>query len=793
MAKRKKTALDPNAANEAEKYANPIASREFLLTLLEDSTGPLTHRKVAELLNIDDDDALEALRRRLIAMERDGQIISNRKGAYGKIDKMQLVRGIVQGHRDGFGFVIPASGSDDIYLTNRQMRRVFDGDEVLVRVSEDGFRGRKEGAIVEVVSHNTQQVVGRFYSEKGVCFVRPDNPRLVQDVGVPADHTAGARKGQFVVVDILEQPGRRSPPVGHVAEILGEHLAPGMEIDVAIRNHAIPHTWPDEAASEAQALPEKVAEADKKGRFDLRDLPLVTIDGEDARDFDDAVYCERKRAGGWRLFVAIADVSHYVKVQSALDEEAVVRGNSVYFPDHVVPMFPEKLSNGLCSLKPKVDRLCMVCEMTVSTSGKISGYHFYEAVMHSHARLTYTQVGQMLAERGKKNSGIRKQFGDVITHIDELHELYRALRKTRDARGAIDFETTETRILFDENRKIERIVPVQRNDAHKLIEECMLAANVCAAKLLETQKMPALFRVHEGPKERKLTLLKEYLSGLGIRVPAASKLSPSDYQSVLEQTKDRTDAHIIQTVMLRSMNQAVYQPDNQGHFGLAYKAYAHFTSPIRRYPDLLVHRAIRSLIRSRAECKRIRREPKAKVLAKKNIYPYGTKEMLALGEQFSLTERRADEATRDVISWLKCEYLKDRVGETFDGIVASVVSFGLFVELKDLYVEGLVHVTSLPQDYYRHEPARHCLLGQRTGRSFSLGDAVSVQVLRVDLDERKVDLDLAETKPSKNVKKSAKKKSKAKPVSAKTKEKKKPKAKKPRPGKNARKRMKKES
>lgn len=752
--KKNKKRNDPHAKREASKYSNPIPSRELILEVLDEAPGPLTREEVANTLQITSDEQHEALRRRLIAMVRDGQILGDRKGSFGKLDKMDLVRGRVSGHRDGYGFVLVSDGSGDIYLSNRQMRRVFDGDEVLVRINNRGSRSRKEGSIVEIVARNTSQIVGRYFSERGVHFVTPDNPKIFLDVIVPADQVGKAKSGQLVVVDIIEYPLRNNPPIGSITEVLGDHLAPGMEIDVAIRSHGVPYVWPEEVTQQAEKLPKTVSARDKKNRFDLRHLPLVTIDGEDARDFDDAVYCEPKKAGGWRLYVAIADVSHYVKPNAALDNEAILRGNSVYFPDYVVPMLPEALSNGLCSLNPEVDRLCMVCEMTISVSGKVSGYKFYEAVMHSHARLTYNQVGQAIEERDNKKSAIRGQLHPVIKQIDALYDLYSKLRENRDERGAIDFETTETRILFDENRKIKQIVPVQRNDAHKLIEECMLAANVCAAKFLEHHKLPALYRIHEGPKEQKLTLLKEYLGGLGLGWKGNKRPSPQDFQSLLSRVKDRPDAHLIQMNMLRSMNQAVYQPENKGHFGLAYSAYAHFTSPIRRYPDLLVHRAIRHVIRSEIPSTKVMRHEDAAPLQKRSIYPYELDDMLVFGEQCSTTERRADDATRDVISWLKCEYLQERVGEIFDGVVSSVVGFGLFVELKDLFVEGLVHISSLPKDYYHHDPAKSRLVGEKTGQSFYMGDELSVQVVRVDLDERKIDFEIVQAQaPKRKVRK----------------------------------------
>ncbi|WP_317929456.1 ribonuclease R [Halioxenophilus sp. WMMB6] len=756
-------ASDPYAAREAKNYENPIPSREYLLEVITNHQGPVTHEQMCELLNITDPDGIEGVRRRLIAMSRDGQLISNRRGAFGAINKMDLVRGRVQGHKEGFGFVIDTEGGEDIYLSNRQMRQVFDGDEVVVRSNTRDHRGRKEGSIVEVLARNTKQLVGRVFSESGINFVRPDNSRLCHDVMVTKEKLKGAKRGQYVVVGIVQQPDRNNLPTGEVIEILGEHMAPGMEIDVAIRSHDIPCQWPSDVLAEAETLPDQVDDLDKRKRVDLRKLPFVTIDGEDARDFDDAVYAERKKGGGWRLFVAIADVSHYVMPESALDREAINRGNSVYFPDYVVPMLPEALSNGLCSLNPQVDRLVMVCEMTVSAAGKVSGYKFYEGVIHSHERLTYTKVGQMIAERADERSGIRKQYHHVLPAIDTLHELYLMFRRERDLRGAIDFETVETRILFDAERKIERIVPVHRNDAHKLIEECMLAANVCAARLLEKAEIEALYRVHEGPSGEKLENLRAYLGELGLSMRGKGGPKPGDYQKILELVQDRPDAHIIQMVMLRSMSQAKYQPDNNGHFGLAYSAYAHFTSPIRRYPDLLVHRAIRFLLRSGVEGEELRERvsrqlapvKSAPKLKRKQIYPYDMAAILQLGEQCSLTERRADDATREVVSWLKCEYLSDRVGEVFEGVVSAVTNFGLFVELKDLYVEGLVHVTALPGDYYHYEQAHHRLVGERTRVVYRLGDELTVSVVNVNLDDRKIDFELVAAKPSK-VKVSAK-------------------------------------
>ncbi len=756
MTKRKSAKPDPFAKREAGKYDNPIASREYILELLETQAGPVTHPELLELLKLTSDEDVEALRRRLIAMARDGQLFSNRHGAYSRVDQVELLRARVQAHRDGFGFAVLSDGGDDIYLHNRQMRKVFDGDEVLVRLQGTSHRGKEEGAIVEVLSRNTRKLAGRFIQESGVQFLVPENPRITQDIMIAPGKELNAKSGQIVVVEILQQPDKHIPPAGQVIEIMGDHMAPGMEIELSIQSHGIPYQWASETIKEAEALSVEVADADKLNRIDLRDEPFITIDGIDARDFDDAVLCKSKKSGGWTLFVAIADVSHYVACDSALDQDAKNRGNSVYFPDHVVPMLPEKLSNGLCSLNPHVDRLCMVCEMNISAEGVVEDYKFYEGIIHSHARMTYTQVGEILDET-KVDSPLRQEFSERIIDIENLHALYKKLRLQRDERGAIDFETVETRIVFDEKRKIEQIVPVYRNDAHKLIEECMLCANVCAANFLQSHKIACLYRVHQRPTSEKLEGLREFLSELGLGLSGGDEPTSSDYQVLMKAIVGRPDANMIQTVMLRSLRQAVYQVDNNGHFGLGYDAYAHFTSPIRRYPDLLVHRAIRSVIRSDKKSAHVLRVENTAAIEQQEIYPYNVQDVLMLGEHFSLTERRADEATRDVMSWLKCEYLQDHVGSVFPGIISAATGFGIFVELKELYVEGLIHITALPHDYYSFEPAKHRLIGERTRKVFGLGDELSVRVVRVSLDERKIDFELESVDSSRSNKGASKK------------------------------------
>ena len=742
MAKKGKIA-DPHAAREAARYDNPIPSREVILELLNAADSPLDHDGIAARLALAEPEQLDALRKRLRAMERDGQLMVNRRGDYGLVDKMNLLHCKVQGHRDGYGFAIPvAAGEEDVYLSARQMNFVFDGDEVLVRVTGVDRRGRQEGKVVEVLERAHRNIVGRYQEESGIGYVIAENSRINHQILIPPREKGKAVSGQIVTAEITDFPTRQLGAKGRIIEILGDHMDPGLEIDVAIRSHGIPWEWPEAVVDEAGRLEAEPLEEDKQNRVDLRKLPFVTIDGEDARDFDDAVYCEKRTLGGWRLWVAIADVSHYVRPGSALDEEAAHRGNSVYFPEKVVPMLPEALSNGLCSLKPAVDRLAMVCEMELSRAGKPSKYTFYEAVIHSHARLTYTQVGEVL-EKGSHPDVDKRRVPD----LKRLHSLYKVLRAARDKRGAIDFETVETRIIFNEQRKIEAIVPVIRNDAHKLIEECMLSANVAAADFFEANSVPMLYRVHEGPTEEKLENLRKFLGELGLDLAGGLKPTPLHYQRLLQQIEEREDAHVIQTMLLRSLRQAVYQAENGGHFGLHYPAYAHFTSPIRRYPDLLVHRGIRRVIRAQKKGQGVQRVRGASPIPMGSIFPYDIQAIATYGAHCSMTERRADDATREVQAWLKCEYLQDHVGDEFNGVVSAVTNFGLFVELEGIYIEGLVHITALPSDYYNFDASHQRLLGERSGRSFQLGGRVRVQVARVDLDDKKIDLELIDSQP----------------------------------------------
>jgi len=749
---RKPRASDPHYEREASRYERPVASREFILETLTQRGVPVAEDELERLLRIEPAER-DAFTRRIAAMERDGEIMRNRRNAICVVAKLDLVRGRVHGHPDGFGFLVRDEGGPDLFLGPKEMREVLHGDRAVARISGVDRRGRPEGKIVEVLERAQQRLVGRLRREHGILFVSAEDKRISHDFLVPPDGVGGATPGQVVTAEVIAQPSRHAQPVARVVEVLGNYADPGMEIEIALRKHALPHEFSTAAEQLCARLPDVVTEEDRRGRTDLTQLPLVTIDGESAKDFDDAVYCEpipphppfakggahdapnppltkggTRSAGGFkgsahgaegfRLVVAIADVSHYVKHGDALDQEARNRGNSVYFPRRVIPMLPEKLSNGLCSLNPNVARLAVVCDMQIAADGDIRSYKFYPAVFRSHARLTYTEVAAMLEdERGEA----ARRHHALVPHMQHLHRLYRLLAKARVRRGAIDFETIETEMIFDAHDKIERIVPVRRNDAHRLIEECMLAANVCTSDFLHRNDHPMLYRIHEGPTPEKLAALREFLKGFGLQLGGGDDPHASDYAKLLARAKDRPDAQLLQTVMLRSLQQAVYSPDNVGHFGLAYESYTHFTSPIRRYPDLLVHRAIKGVLRRQR---------------------YDPGNWHELGAHCSMTERRADDATRDVVAWLKCYYMKDRVGESFTGSISGVTSFGAFVALDGVYVEGLVHVSDLGNDYFHFDPARHQLMGERTRKRYRLGDRLRVEVARVDLDTSRIDFTL---------------------------------------------------
>ncbi len=700
MSKKKREKFTaPRSPSSADSYAGEI------LGALERAGAPLTLAELRQGLAIQGRERA-AFTAALSELERAGRVVKNRAGSLLAAKRIDVIAGRIEGHRDGHGFLVPDDGSAQVFLPAAEMRQVMHGDRAAVRIAGQDPRGRPAGTIVEVLERATRRIVGRLHKEHGVLFLVPEDRRITLDILIPPADAGRAKPGQVATVELIAQPTKHAQPIGRVAEVLGNYTDPGMEIEIALRKFDLPLEFSKKSLAAARAMPDEVRVEDMKGRRDLRDIPFVTIDGETAKDFDDAVHAMRE-GRGFRLRVAIADVSHYVRPGDALDEDARARGTSVYFPRRVIPMLPEKLSNGLCSLNPNVDRLAMVCDMAIAPDGKLMRYEFYAAVFRSRARMTYTGVWEMISKE-KANQEIRT-----------LYDVYKALSQERDRRGAIDFESVETKMVFDARGKIERIVPEPRNEAHRLIEECMLAANVCAGNFISQRKHPVLYRVHDVPAPEKVAALRDFLAELGLALPGGEKPAPKDYAQILEKIKARPDFLLLQTILLRSLKQALYTPENVGHFGLAFEAYVHFTSPIRRYPDLLVHRTIKALLANRK---------------------YEGIDWDEVGRHCSETERRADDASRDVENWLKCYFMQDHVGETFAGRVTGVTSFGLFVMLDGYFVDGLVHISELGRDYFRFEPTRHLLLGERTGKRYRLADRLKVKLVRVDLETRKIDL-----------------------------------------------------
>ncbi len=714
------------AAREAARYENPIASREAIANLLQDSPGPLTAEEVGEALDLLAEDRFDALSRRLAAMVRDGQLLRNRRGGYAVAQKLDLVAGTVIANPDGFGFLKCDDGGEDLFLPPGELRKALHGDRVLASITGVDRRGRREGAIVEVLEHRLTRLTGRYSERAKIGLVVPDDRRVLTEVLIPQEDTNGAREGQLVVVEVTQPPEQGRPPMGRILLVLGDRLTPSLVVQAAIHGHDLPHEFPREALAEAAEVPLDVPAAEARRRVDLRKLPLVTIDGEDAKDFDDAVWCE-PNPEGFRLIVAIADVSHYVRPGTALDDEAVKRATSVYFPGFVVPMLPETLSNGICSLMPKVERLCFACEMQVDFDGNVLRSKFYEAIMRSHARLTYTQVWKAVGEADTESGQEAvAQIGSLMPQVQRLHQLYKVLAKARTRRGAIEFESSEVRFVLDNTGEVVQAGMLERNDAHKLIEECMIAANVEAAKFVTGKQMPAPFRVHPRPPEAKYGDLLEYLSEFGLSLPPWSKVQPRDFTQLLRKVRVRPDAALLETVLLRSQSLAVYQTENLGHFGLALEAYAHFTSPIRRYPDLLLHRSIKHALDK----------------GDADGFRYSAKDMAALSLHCSEKERKADEVEREVDERYRSAWMEKHVGDEFDGVVSGVTNFGLFVELAGSKVNGLVHVTQLPHDYYHFDPLRRSLAGERTGLRFRLGDPVRVLVLKASVEDKRIDFRL---------------------------------------------------
>jgi len=697
---------DPHYDREAEKYESPIPSREHILSFIQKK--PRSKRQLFELLILTDEQK-KPFDKRLRAMVRDKQLSCNKNGVYRAFSNRGLLTGSVIANPKGFGFVVLDKGGKDLRLSSQQMKLVFHGDKVKVRLLN-----RKLDAEVVNVIETVKTVVGRLHLDDQYPYVVVDDRRIKHNVKI-TKLLKECMDNQVVIVEILSSPTLDSEATGKVTDILGAYLDEGVEIDSALHRHQIPSTFSDDLLSESKRLSDKVLEKDKKGRVDITHLQLITIDGDDSRDFDDAVYAKPSE-NGWKLIVAIADVSHYINENSALDIEAFDRGNSVYFPHRVVPMLPEVISNGLCSLNPNVERLCMACEMSIDSLGELIDYKFYPALMLSHARLTYSQVSEILEN---KQSSLRDSYSNVIENIEFLYGLYKTLRISRQKRGVMDFDRIESQILFNDKGKIDNIVASQRNDAHKLIEECMLMANQSTAKFLGKHKEDFLYRIHPKPTSEKIEVTRKFLSAVGLSLEGGNEPESRDFAKVLKNAKGRDDENIIKTVVLRTMKQAVYTPSNEGHFGLAFEDYTHFTSPIRRYPDLLVHRAIKRVLNNQS------RSPSNK--------------MSEIGSHLSMTERRADDATRDVEQWLKCEYMRDKVGQEFSGVISGVTGFGLFVELSEIFVEGMVSVRDLKDDYYVYDDVHHQLTGERGGKNFRLGDVIKVKVASVSLDDRKID------------------------------------------------------
>lgn len=715
------------ASGRKKNYQQQIPSRDALLDYLRDYGKPVKVEGILKGLNIKGQRSFSQLLEQLNKMVRSGQIIQNRRSEYCLIAKIELLTGKVLGHRDGFGFIARDDKEDDVYLSAREMREVIDGDRIAFKVIGEDRRGRPEGKVVEVLERGVREIAGQFIRERGIGLVIPDNPKIAHRILIAKGESGKAQHGQMVVVEILDYPESMVQMTGRIVNVIGEPGQKGIATDIAIHTHAIPTRWPAEVDDYVQQFGASVPDKAKKGRVDLRDVALITIDGADARDFDDAVFCEPS-GSGWRLLVAIADVAHYVEIGSVLDKEAIRRATSVYFPDRVVPMLPEVLSNGLCSINPDVDRLCMVCEMHISKEGEVTSSKFFEGVMRSHARLTYSQVSDFLS--GAANDSVPVPVRKALRH---LHDLYKSFARSRRIRGALDLDIPQTRIELNAKGEVESIKAVPRNDAHKLIEECMIAANVQAAKFLHKNLIPALYRVHAKPDPDKFDELRLYLLTLGLKVPHPDHVNSKQFNDLLTQVKDRPDSHAISMAMLRSLTHAEYTPKNIGHFGLALDAYAHFTSPIRRYPDLLVHRAIRHIVRG----------------GKAGKYDYNAVSMERLGTICSEHERRAEDATREVEAWLKAQFMADKIDQQYSGVVTGVTNFGLFVLLDELQIDGLVHVSSLRSDYYHYDSTTHSLVGERTGTRFQLGDPIDIVVSKVDMDTRKIDFRLADDKESK--------------------------------------------
>jgi ribonuclease R len=714
---------DPNLELEKSRYADPIASRELLLKHLTEASEPVTAARLAKRLGLNSDSQREALSKRLAAMVRDGQALQSAEG-YTTAAEAERVVGRVRGRASGEVLVMPEDGSAPLALARADTRTLMHNDRIEVRAVGTNDRGRRLARLIRRVGDSPARIGGTWHTAPGHGRVTPEDPAHWYSVEVALKDRLGAQDDDAVIVEITKRPLGEASAQGRVVEVLRNQRPADLAARFAIARHDLPQEFSESVLRAADRIGTVVREADRAHREDLRALPLVTIDGEDARDFDDAVFAETARGGGWRLLVAIADVSHYVRFGSDLDTEARARATSVYFPDRVLPMLPEQLSNHLCSLMPRVERLAFVCDMHVSKHGRLGKTRFYEAVIRSHARLTYDQAWGYLKDPAASTDGALSP--PIRTSLQTLYSVYQALKVARDARGALDFRGGEVKARIGADGKIEGFYAVMRNDAHRLIEECMIAANVEAAVALRLAKAASLYRVHGQPEDKRVTELQKVLNALQVGAAFSDKPTPREFRQLVERLGARPDGILLEGLVIRSLAQAVYQQTNIGHFGLALEEYAHFTSPIRRYPDLLVHRAIKAAVLPHSA----------------SGHKYSTSELQALGQESSQRERRADDASRDVMSYLRCLYLQPRVGESFDATISSALEFGLFVQLKEMPIDGLVHISAIPGDYWELESGGMGLVGQRTGRRWQLGDAVRVRLSRVDLAQRQIDFEL---------------------------------------------------
>lgn len=733
---------DPAYAADCKEYGRAIPSRPFIAQLLT-YTPNLNFDQICAAFNLTKQWQADALESRLKVMLGTQVVYLSPRETFALTDKNAVIKGHVVGHGEGYGYVMPDSGGEPIFLEVNAMQNIMHGDYISVRVTGLDYKGRRQGEFVELLTRKVDKIIGKLVLEQGAMIFVPENRRISHHFGITPEHANGAKIGQIVLIKMLTPPSKEALATGSVLEILGDEMNAGLEIKIALFNHNIPHEWPQTVLDEVAAIPDTVSEQDKLNKRDVRDLPLVTIDGITARDFDDAVFAEQVGTG-FRLYVAIADVAHYVRLGTPLDDEAVNRATSVYFPNKVIPMLPEKLSNGLCSLNPDVDRLCMLCVMDIDASGAITHAEFYNAVMRSHARFTYETVAQILEGDGL----LRKNYAKLVPHLDTLYALFKVLKIARDQRGSINFETRETEVEYDAEGHIESIKPSSRTEAHMVIEECMIAANVATAMFLTHYKVPALYRVHPKPPEERLNKLREFLKEFNLGLNGGLSPTSKDYADTLQAASEKEAFEMIQTVMLRSLSQAIYHPDNEGHFGLALEHYAHFTSPIRRYPDLLAHRAIKFIIARGVHMINLTNKSIQDNIQNNiqdldiSAYSYDHAKMLFLGEQCSMAERRADDAVREATDWLKCQFMKQYVGETFAGKITGVTNFGLFVELNDVFIEGLVHVSSLTDDFYKFDADKHRLIGERTGRMLRLNDPVMIRVMEANPETKKIDFQM---------------------------------------------------